>query len=593
MAIGKYPVTAVLLLTSAIGVNAAQLKETSLPAAGAEQTGATTESETLPAAISGDTPPDTATQPKGTSLPIADTEQSGAATEPGAQPAPSVDTSPATTAEAPKKTVQPKAAIAAPAQSMDMSQVIALLQQQQKDLSEQRKLLETQSGQIKSLQAELDVLRAPMPTKPAIQVEQQEQIVAKTDAVTQPIDTSVSAEKVADTTAPKSKEERREEAKQAGQEVAKAQADDPTRDLLSDFPGAWRLPGTNAALAIGGYVKASVVYNFDPLEIRDRFIVGSIPVQDDSDIEAQSSITASQSRLNFDLREPTKVGLLRAFIEGDFAEENDTFRLRHAFGQWNKILAGKTWSAFVDTEASPEEVDFEGLNGRINVRQSQIRIMPTIGKNYEFQISLEDPSPQLQNGQGVTRAPDVVASGRFQLYDRLHVKLGLLGRQIRGQRNDRQGGGLEKEYAWGTTLSGRFMTPRLDARDSLLFQLNVGNGIGRYVNDLSSVGNFDGIFNPDDGDLELFDIVSGYVSFQHWWKGNLRSNFTLGAVNVNNPGFIEGDAYKSTLRASSNLFWMPTPRIDIGAEYLWGKRENEDGENDTATQIQLAARYRF
>ena len=135
----------------------------------------------------------------------------------------------------------------------------------------------------------------------------------------------------------------------------------------------------------------------------------------------------------------------------------------------------------------------------------------------------------------------------------------------------------------------------MDERDSLLFQLNAGDGIGRYINDLASVGRYDGIFNPVTGDLKLFRIIAGYVSWQHWWGGNrsMRSNFTLGVVDVDNPKFLSGSAYKQTLRASTNLFWSPTPRIDIGAEYLWGKRKNEDGENGDATQLQLAARYRF
>jgi hypothetical protein len=41
-----------------------------------------------------------------------------------------------------------------------------------------------------------------------------------------------------------------------------------------------------------------------------------------------------------------------------------------------------------------------------------------------------------------------------------------------------------------------------------MFQLNAGNGIGRYVNDLKSVGSFDGIFNPANGKLKLFDVVA-------------------------------------------------------------------------------------
>jgi hypothetical protein len=476
---------------------------------------------------------------------------------------------------------------------MDLSEVIALLQQQQKDLSEQKALLQAQAQEIAGLKQELDVLRAPVPT------------AAKTIAkspVGQPLDSTetpaqaLTPEQLAaasDTPQPKTQEQKKTE---AGKSVAKAQVDDPTRAMLEDFVGGWRLPGTDAALRIGGYVKASVVNSFDGLEIKDRFIVGSIPVGDDGDeIEAQSSITASQSRLNFDLREPTDVGVLRAFIEGDFAGDGETFRLRHAFGQRGNILAGKTWSAFVDSEASPEEVDFEGLNGRISVRQSQVRIMPNMGKEYEFQFSLEDPNPQVQNGQGVSRAPDLVASGRFQPHPRLHIKLGLLGRQIRAQLNSDAGSGIEKQYAWGTTVSGRFATPRLGEGDSLLFQLNAGDGIGRYVNDLSSVGSFDGIINPETGDLKLFDILAGYVSYQHWWAGknSMRSNFTFGVVEVDNPDFVAGDAYKRTLRFSANLMWTPTPRIDLGAEYLWGNRKNENGENGDATQIQVAARYRF
>lgn len=472
----------------------------------------------------------------------------------------------------------------APLQVMDMQQVVLLLQQQQNDLAQQRKMLEAQSRQIMGLQQELDVLRA----APAVVTESS---IAGTPT---PALTTEQLAKAVETSPPKTQEQVETE---AGVSVAKAQADDPSRDLLSDFTGAWRLPGTDAALRIGGYVKTSLVYNFDPLQIQDKFIVGSIPVGEANteDIEAQSSITASQSRLNFDLREPTKVGVLRAFIEGDFAGDNDTFRLRHAFGQWDRVLMGKTWSAFMDAEASPEELDFEGLNGRINVRQAQVRFMPRLGKKYEFQFSLEDPNPQVQNGQGVTRTPDVVASARFAPHDRLHIKLGLIGREIRAQRDSSVGTGVDKKFGWGAALSGRFRTPLFDERDGLLFQLNAGSGIGRYVNDLSSVGSFDGIFNTANGDLELFDVVAGYVSWQHWWSGArvLRSNLTFGVVEVDNPNFVEGDAYERTLRFSSNIFWSPTPRIELGAEYLWGNRRNEDGENGDATQIQLGARYLF
>ncbi|MEE4146203.1 MAG: DcaP family trimeric outer membrane transporter [Halieaceae bacterium] len=482
-----------------------------------------------------------------------------------------------------------------------MSQVIALLQQQQKELAEQRKLLEAQALQISNLENELVVLRAPAaPVSAVAVVASGEPPVVTADTPTAeprpaiPADTEQQLVAVEVQDQPPSTQQQQAD---LGKSVAKAQVDDPTRVLLSDFVGGWRLPGTDAALRIGGFVKTAVVYNFDPLEIADRFIVGSIPVGQNnaSTAEAESSITASQSRLNFDLREPTDVGILRAFIEGDFAGDGDTFRLRHAFGQWNRVLAGKTWSAFMDTDASPEEVDFEGLNGRINVRQAQVRLMPKRGAEYGLELSLEDPNPEIQNGGGVTRAPDVVVSGRFNPNDRLHMKLSVLGRQIRGQADPGFGAGVSKQYAWGVSASGRFVTPYFDERDSLVFQLSQGDGIGRYVNDLASVGNFDGIFDPVDGDLQLFDVLAGYTSWQHWWGGerNFRSNFTFGFVDVNNPGFVAADAYKRTYRFATNLLWSPTRRIDLGVEYLWGQRQNENGEEGDATQLQLMSRYRF
>jgi hypothetical protein len=58
-------------------------------------------------------------------------------------------------------------------------------------------------------------------------------------------------------------------------------------------------------------------------------------------------------------------------------------------------------------------------------------------------------------------------------------------------------------------------------------------------------------------------------------------------------GKIVAAACQQTKRFSSNLLWTPTPRINIGLEYLWGVRENENGDDGDATQIQAAAQYNF
>ncbi len=100
--------------------------------------------------------------------------------------------------------------------------------------------------------------------------------------------------------------------------------------------------------------------------------------------------------------------------------------------------------------------------------------------------------------------------------------------------------------------------------------------------------------SPHPWPARFFDIAAGYTSLQHWWGvGELRSNFTFGIVEVISPDFLVDDAYKRTLRFSSNLIWSPIPRIDLGAEYLWGRRENVGGDSGDATQLQVAVKYRF
>ena len=486
-----------------------------------------------------------------------------------------------------------------PSSEQKLAAALETLQKQQKafeeQLTAQNKLLAQQGDRISALEAALDDATDPISQiEPAATQEPKTTSPAAGEKTISRRRSAAVQEQIAAADAAADKAEAKAEtAAQVTADAQEAQEDDPTRAILESLPGAMRLPGTNAVMRWGGFVKTSYVQSFDPLAITDRFITGAIPVDSTTTagIEEENDITVSQSRINLDLREPTKVGLVRAFIEGDFDGAGDTFRLRHAFGQRRNILAGKTWSGFVDRTASPEEIDFEGLNGRVNIRQAQIRIQPGVGKKYEMAISLEDPNPEVTGGEGVSRVPDIVASGRVNFGGRVHARLAMLLHQVRGQW-EVDPTVTDKKWGWGTSVSGRIDTPLLDSRDNVLFQLNVGSGYGRYVNDLRSVGDFDGIFS-DTGELELIDVIAGYVSMQHWWHGTMRSNLTLGFVELDNPGFVDGDFYKRTLRVSTNLLWSPTPRIEIGGELLWGEKEDENGNTGDASQFQMAVKYLF
>jgi hypothetical protein len=457
------------------------------------------------------------------------------------------------------------------AQLDQQEEQLKALQKQQQKIAEQEQQIADQKAQIEAQRKSMQTMQVQVDQLVAVDPNQLSEDEIKTREQLQTI----------------------EESLKASEDSASSLYD------TTSFPGSIALPGTSAAIRIGGYVKLNVVENISPIVSKDRFIVGTIPVPQQS-ARAESSITVDQSRLNFDLREKTSFGPLRAFIEGDFAGDETVFRLRHAFGQFKQFLAGQTWSTFMDAEASPEELDFEGINGRINVRHPQIRYFPQIGQKMNLLMSLENPDPQITGGTGISQWPDFVASIRRTWFDIFHVKTALLVRNIEAtwdQSPDPDNPAEDSVIGWGLTFSGTTPIPWWDQRDNFLYQINYGDGYGRYVNDLGTIGaetgdGFDAIFDPN-GNLDGFKVLAFYVAMQKWWRDTIRSNFNVSYVDIRNFGYQAADAYNNTWRSSANLIWSPAARVDIGGEILWGQRRNHDDQTGDAVQIQFSAKYRY
>ena len=387
-----------------------------------------------------------------------------------------------------------------------------------------------------------------------------------------------------------------------------------------DFPGSIRIPGTNMAAKTGGFVRVGLVSNFAPIGSDDRFIVGTIPVpgEDDTTDDTQLSgvnISAKRSRLNLDMRMDSSVGQFRAYTEGDFAtnvDGSDVFRLRQAFGQYNRFILGQTWTTFMDLDAEPEELDFEGLNSEIIERHPILRWTKGLGNRRTVALALEDPEVEIANGEGKSNTADFVSNVKIQK-DWGHVQLAAVLRDLAGEETiEVNDGDTSNEitrsgstFGWGLSLSGKYLLTGHTRSDNLKFQLVFGEGIGRYINDLSSVGGQDAVFSPD-GKLDAIPAIGGYLAFQKYWKRDptavfgfkgllkdLRSTVVYGLVDLDNFDFQPSSAYKRTQRASANLIWSPLKQIDLGLEFLWGSREDKSGNKGTASQLQIVATFFF
>ena len=72
---------------------------------------------------------------------------------------------------------------------------------------------------------------------------------------------------------------------------------------------------------------------------------------------------AKESRLFLDIRGPVEGKELQMYIETDFYGSGSVLRLRHAYGRYGGLLAGQTWSTFVDESNFPNTIDFEIADG--------------------------------------------------------------------------------------------------------------------------------------------------------------------------------------------------------------------------------------
>jgi hypothetical protein len=93
--------------------------------------------------------------------------------------------------------------------------------------------------------------------------------------------------------------------------------------------------------------------------------------------------------------------------------------------------------------------------------------------------------------------------------------------------------------------------------------------------------------------LETIGIFGTYGGIQHFWSDRFRSNLVYGYVNSDNPGFVGDNTFDNTNYVAADLIWTPFKQTAFGAEYLWGRRENEDGASGTASRFLFSSRFDF
>jgi hypothetical protein len=471
--------------------------------------------------------------------------------------------------------------VASFAQSNSSTQNVQELRTQLDELREQMNKLQARLSELESANAPGGVASATAPSVPQ----------DGTIQSTQPLPQGATSRQVGEATATY--------AEFSEDTVAAARFNNVPLD--PKYKGFFQLPGTKTILKIGGYFKTDFIYDLKPAGNTDSFIPSSFPIPTVVGVN-NATVSIRPTRLSLDFRIPSsKIGDVRFYVEGDlFGTNSTTPRLRHAYAQAGNFLVGQTFSNFMDPDAFPDTLDFQGPNGMVSIRNPQLRYGFALSPSTTFYVSVEKPSSDVLfktaqfSAQPNAPAPDGAIRLR-QEFDRGHFQIAGLFRSIAAFLPD---GRTDSVFGWGVNASAGVRT---FGKDNLILAVASGRGISRYLQDTSGLGidaEPGSITNPH---LEATPAVGVEGAYQHYWMKTLRSSAVYSYAAVNNTDLISlftnspttNHIYNHGTYTGANLIWNPIGSLNVGAEFLYGSTMLQDAGKANAPRIQFSAKYSF
>jgi hypothetical protein len=265
--------------------------------------------------------------------------------------------------------------------------------------------------------------------------------------------------------------------------------------------------------------------------------------------------------------------------------------LRRAFITFDSWEFGQDWSNFQNLVALPETLDFVAWpsDGTVFNRQPQLRY--TVGG---LSVSIENPETTVAANKAAAFAntddntvPDFSAKYDFKTGIGEYTVAGLV-RQI----SDRGavGGANDVTIGYGGSIAGKIPVV---GRDDIRFTISGGDGIGRYLA-LNTIG--DAVVDAG-GRLHTIEVVNGFVAYHHVWTEQWRSNLTLSAYHANvgkgTSSDLGGGATRNIRSASINLLYSPIPKLTLGGEFRYARRDTVGDNSGDLKRLQLSAKYAF
>lgn len=357
---------------------------------------------------------------------------------------------------------------------------------------------------------------------------------------------------------------------------------------LWNHRSTFNIPGTSTDVAFGGYVKFDGLYDFDadlgevtePLNLLNPA----------NETDGRTSFTGNESRLNFRTHTHTDRGTVTTFVEGHFMPSG-SFNLRHAYGEYMGVLAGKSWTNFMHFHGTPRILKLGGPIGYATSLVNQVRYTHRDGRN-AFSVSLEEPASLISPVSGVaseTELPHLTA--RYQYGQ----TFGISGVVRHFSANEAIAG--VDESATGYGVAAQLALPLGDAT-SFKANATVGSGLGRYLSMAPAApvaARTPDAYLDANGSLETVDLRAFGISLEHNWNSDWSSALGTSHVNQDLPDDIAGfQGLADRIQYSyANLIWDVNDRLSTGIEYQYSDIKRTNGNSEDASRIQASVQFHF
>ena len=320
-------------------------------------------------------------------------------------------------------------------------------------------------------------------------------------------------------------------------------------------------------------------------------------------------LSARQSRFGVKGVQPTRRGDVTAVFDFDmFGVGVDagqtTIRLRHAYGQWDHILAGQLESPFMDLDVFPYILDYWGPSGMIFFRNVLIEYRPIEHGQTRLEFALERPGASGDAGIYRERIELQSVTPRFPLPDFSasyrtgagwgYFKFAGIVRDIRWDQTPVDTLDLSgRATGWGLSASSNL---KLFGQDVIRLQAVYGEGIQNYFNDapvdIGVENNFSDPRRPIKG--KALPIFGAVAYLDHYWNPRVTSAIGWSMTNITNSDAELPRAFHQGQYATANLLWNPATNVMMGAEFQYGYRQNNsDGFQFSDYRLQFSFKYSF